>query len=40
MDNLDIVIYSVIVSIAFISFIVLTIMEFNKMSKSPHQTGK
>jgi len=40
MDNLDLIIFSVIISVAFISFIVLTIREFNKMSKNPYQSGK
>ncbi len=35
MNNLDIIIFSVIVSVAFISFIISTIMEYNKMSNNP-----
>lgn len=38
MNNLEIIIFSVVVSISFIVFIVTTIMEFNKMSNSPYQT--
>ena len=40
MDNLDLIIFSVIISVAFISFIVMTIREFNKMSKNPYQSRK
>jgi hypothetical protein len=39
-DNLDIVIYSVIIFISFMSFIVMTVKEFNEMSKSPYQSEK
>ena len=38
MNNLEIIIFSVVVSISFIVFIVTTIMEFNKMSNSQYQT--
>ncbi len=40
MDNLDLIIFSVIISVAFIIFIVMTIREFSKMSKNPYQSGK
>lgn len=39
-DNLDIVIYSVVIFISFMSFIVMTVKEFNEMSKSPYQSEK
>jgi len=40
MNNFGIIIFSVIISISFISFIVLTIREYNEMSKNPYQAGK
>jgi len=40
MNNLDIIVLTVIVSISFFLFIVLSIREFDKLSKTPDQIGK
>jgi hypothetical protein len=40
MSNLGIIILSIIVSVSFISFVVITAMEFNKMDKNPYQQEK
>ena len=37
MDNLDIIVFTVIVAVSFITFIIVTMSEFNKMSKNPYQ---
>jgi hypothetical protein len=40
MNNLDIIIYSAIIFISFLSFIVMTVREFNDMNKIREQTAK
>lgn len=37
MNNLDIILLTAVVSASFISFIVITIKEFNGMSETPFQ---
>ncbi len=40
MNNLDLIVLTVIVSASFITFIVVTIKEFNGMSETPYQPKK
>jgi len=40
MDNLDIILLTVLVVISYVAFIGLTAREFNKMSKNSDQLGK
>jgi hypothetical protein len=40
MDDLSIIIFSIVVSVSFISFIGLTVKEFNEMSNTPFQNEK
>lgn len=40
MENLDIVIYTVIVSVAFVIFLILSVREFTYMSKNKSKDGE
>lgn len=40
MENLDLIIFTSIISVSFIVFIVMTVKEFSKMSNNPFENKK